>query len=140
MSAAAKKIIRGWKALKPMPQGGRPVLAFGFCKIDDHRMIIIGGENADGNLSSGTIYDARTELWTPLPNDMPVSLQELGIAGNDKYVFVIGGMTASDRYSNSVYRLLLVTYEWTTMAPMATALCRLAAARKGDYICVRWCW
>ena len=48
-------------------------------------MIIFDGRDADGNmLSRGMIYDARIELWTPLPNDMPKSLHCFGIAGNDK--------------------------------------------------------
>ena len=53
----------------------------------------MGGINTNGILSSGMIYDARTELWTSLPNDMPEPLRNFGIAGNDKYMFVIGGMT-----------------------------------------------
>ena len=91
MSAAAKKIIRGWKALKPMPQGGRR--DHGCCEIDDRRMIIVGGLDAvNDSLASGMIYDARTELWTPLPNDMPEPLRSFGIAGNDEYVIVFGGL------------------------------------------------
>ena len=135
MSAAAKQDIRGWKALKLTPQDGRH--HHGCCEIDDHRMIIVGGRSAYGfMLSSGMIYDARTELWTPLPNDMPEDLFGFGIAANDKYVFVIGGMPARCEFSKSVYRLSLETYEWTTMAPMENARYRLAAARKGDYIYV----
>ena len=135
MSAAAKQDIRGWKALKPMPQGSR--YAHGCCEVDKHRMIIVGGENAYAEtLSSGMIYDARTELWTPLPNDMPEPLHSFGIAGNDKYVFVIGGMNARDGFSNTVYRLSLETYKWTTMALMGTARRGFAAVRKGDYIYV----
>ena len=134
MSAAAKQDIRGWKALKPMPRGGRHDHCC--CEIDDHRIIIVGGLDAYENiLSSGMIYDARTELWTPLPNDMPEPLYSFGIAGNDKYVFVIGGM-ANRGLSKAVYRLSLETYEWTTMAPMGTARWRLAAVRKGDCIYV----
>ena len=117
-----------------MPQGGRH--DHGCCKIDDHCMIIMGGINTDGILSSGMIYDARTELWTPLPNDMPDPLRNFGIAGNDKYVFVIGGMTNLGRLSKAVYQLSLETFEWTFMAPMGTARFRLAAVRKGDYIYV----
>ena len=110
MSAAAKQDIRGWKALKPMPQGGRH--HHGCCEINDHRMIIVGGRDADGNrLDSGMIYDARTELWTPLPNDMPEGLCSVAIAVNDKYVFVIGGMPACCEYSNTVYRLSFETFE-----------------------------
>ena len=117
-----------------MPQGGRH--DHGCCKIDDHCMIIMGGINTDGILSSGMIYDARTELWTPLPNDMPDPLRNFGIAGNDKYVFVIGGMTNLGRLSKAVYQLSLETFEWTFMAPMGTARFRFAAVQKGDYIYV----
>ena len=53
-----------------MPQGGRR--GHRCCEIDDHRMIILGGQDDDYNaLSSGFIYDARTKQSTPLPNDMP---------------------------------------------------------------------
>ena len=135
MSVAAKQNIRGWKALKPMPQGGR--YDHGCCEIDGHRMIIVGGANTDSNiLSCGMIYDARTELWTPLPNDMPEPLRNFGIAGNDKYVFVIGGVTVHLESTNTLYRLSLETFEWTTMAPMGTARRRCAAVWKGDYIYV----
>ena len=133
MSAAAKHDIRCWKALKPISQGRYD---HGCCKIDDHRMIILGGRNAYAKtLSSGMIYDVRTELWTPLPNDMPKSLRDFGIAGNDKYVFIIGGESPG-RLSKAVYRLSLETFEWTTMAPMGTVRNRFAAVRKGDYIYV----
>ena len=133
MSAAAKHDIRCWKALKPISQGRYD---HGCCKIDDHRMIILGGRNAYAKtLSSGMIYDVRTELWTPLPNDMPKSLRDFGIAGNDKYVFIIGGESPG-RLSKAVYRLSLETFEWTTMAPMDTVRNRFAAVRKGDYIYV----
>ena len=136
MSVATKQDIRGWKALKPMLQVGR--LYHGCCQIDDHRMIIVGGVDAvaGDKLASGMIYDARTELWMPLPNDMPQPLLHFGIAGNEKYVFVIGGKTARRLYINTVYQLSLETYEWTTMAPMATARRGLAAVRKGHYIYV----
>ena len=135
MSVAAKQNIRGWKALKPMPQGGR--YDHGCCEIDGHRMIIVGGANTDSNiLSCGMIYDVRTELWTPLPNDMPEPLRNFGIVGNDKYVLVIGCMTPRGGFSKAVYWLSLGTFEWTFMAPMGTARFRFAAVQKGDYIYV----
>ena len=117
-----------------MPQGGRH--DHGCCKIDDHCMIIMGGINTDGTLSSGMIYDARTKLWTPLLNDMPETLRNFGIAGNDKYVCVIGGMTNCSRLSKAMYQLSLETFEWTFMAPMVTARFRFATVWKGDYIYV----
>ena len=64
-----KQRIRGWKKLPPMPGGVRE--GHGCCEIDDHRMIILGGKDADGNvLSSNFIYDARSKQSTPLPNDV----------------------------------------------------------------------
>ena len=118
-----------------MPRGGRR--DHGCCKIDDHRMIILGGRGAyDNRLSRGMIYDARTEIWTPLPNDMPRPLRNFGIAGNDKYVCVIGGMTNCSRLSKAMYQLSLETFEWTFMAPMVTARFRFATVWKGDYIYV----
>ena len=70
-----------------MPQGAR--WCHGCCKIDDHRMIIVGGKHtvAGDILASGMIYDARSELWMPLPNDTPEHLRSFAIGGNDKYVF-----------------------------------------------------
>ena len=51
-------------------------------------------------------------------------------------MFVIGGVPARGIVSNTVYRLSLETFEWTTMAPMGTARYGCAAVRKGDYIYV----
>ena len=65
----------------------------------------------------------------PLPNDMPEPLRTFAIAGNDKCVLVIGGVSTHGGFSNTVYRLSLETYEWTTMAPMDSSRFRLAAAR-----------
>ena len=46
-----------------MPQGARE--GHGCCVIDEHRMIILGGDDDDNVLSSGFIYDVRTEQSTP---------------------------------------------------------------------------
>ena len=67
--------------LKPLMPDGRE--AYGSAKIDEHRMIIVGGFSEDGDavgdddddlpdrtyLSSAYIYDVRTEQSTPLRND-----------------------------------------------------------------------
>ena len=58
-NAVNEQHTRGWKELPPMLQGARD--SHGCCEIDEHRMIILGGEDDDGNvLSSGFVYDART--------------------------------------------------------------------------------
>eukprot|EP00816_Leptocylindrus_hargravesii_P013054 CAMPEP_0196804752 /NCGR_PEP_ID=MMETSP1362-20130617/4414_1 /TAXON_ID=163516 /ORGANISM="Leptocylindrus danicus, Strain CCMP1856" /LENGTH=73 /DNA_ID=CAMNT_0042177235 /DNA_START=188 /DNA_END=406 /DNA_ORIENTATION=+ len=68
--SANKQHTNAWRNQQPMILDGR--FHHGSAKIDDHRIIIVGGQDADGNdLSSGFIYDARTQQSTPLPNDMP---------------------------------------------------------------------
>eukprot|EP00814_Leptocylindrus_danicus_P013018 CAMPEP_0116029180 /NCGR_PEP_ID=MMETSP0321-20121206/15967_1 /TAXON_ID=163516 /ORGANISM="Leptocylindrus danicus var. danicus, Strain B650" /LENGTH=65 /DNA_ID=CAMNT_0003503469 /DNA_START=44 /DNA_END=238 /DNA_ORIENTATION=- len=50
---------QGWKKQDPMQFGGR--CDHGWAKIDEHRIIIVGGGDADWNtLSSCFIYDVRT--------------------------------------------------------------------------------
>jgi len=111
-------------------------------KIDEHRTIIVGGMDADRNkLSSGFIYDVRTQQSTPLRNDMPAALYGCCVVAIDAYVFVIGGFV-KDRnvntacYVNTVYRLCLESEEWTTMAPMGNTRFAFAAVLKGKYIYV----
>lgn len=110
---------------------------YGSAKIDDHRIIIMGGRDADGSrLSSGFIYDVRTKQSTPLRHDMPVALCRCGVVANDAYVFVLGGEDHYDRYVNTVYRLCLETHEWTIMAPMDFTRADFAAVVKENYIYV----
>ena len=127
---------RGWRELLPLPQGGRH--NHGCCKLDEHRMIILGGFVTDVAqiVSSGFIYDARTELSTPLPNNMPAALATFSTVNNERYIYVIGGRGADLSEVNTVYRLSLESYEWSTMAPMRASRSGSAAARKGDYIYV----
>ena len=98
-------------------------------------MIILGGKDDDGNvLSSGFIYDARTEHSTPLPNDMPAARYLFCAVSNKRYMYVIGGVDADSRVVNTVYRLSLETYECTTMAPMGTVQSACAVVLLGNYI------
>jgi len=117
-----------------MIHGGR--YNHGSAKIDQYRMIIVGGEDAHaGNyLSSGYIYDVRTQQSTPLPNDMPEALTDCCVVANDANVYVIGGKDNSGDAVNTVYRLCLKTEKWSIMAPMATARFCFAAALKDNYI------
>ena len=110
----------------------------GCCKIDKYRMIIVGGSNAQEKfLSSGAIYDTRTEQWKTLPNDMPEALADCSVVAKGDYVYVIGGKGALVyAVANTVYRLSLKTYQWTTIAPMVSSRARFAAVLKGDYIYV----
>ena len=79
-----------------MPQGAR--FEHGCCDIGEHRMIILGGCDDNENvLSSGFIYDARTEQSTPLPSDMPACLSRFCAVTNKQYMYVIGGWDANDR-------------------------------------------
>ena len=108
----------------------------GSAKIDQHRMIIVGGKDTGGNrLSSGYIYDVRTQQSTRLLNDMPVALFSCCVVANEEFVYVIGGY-GNRRYVNTLYRLCLKTFVWTTMAPMGTARSLFAAALKENYIYV----
>ena len=95
----------------------------GCCEIDEHRMIMLGGEDDnDGNaLSSGFIYDARTKQSMPLHNDMPEARYGFSAVANKRYIYVIGGCGANSRAVNTLYRLSLETYEWANPAPMGTA-------------------
>ncbi len=49
-------------------------------------------------------------------------------------MFVIGGRGADNGVVNTVYRLSLETYEWTTMAPMGAARCGCAGVLFNDYV------
>merc|ERR1712232_57269 len=117
---------------KPMIFGGR--CYHGSAEIDEHRMIIVGGRDADGNiLASGFIYDMRTQQSTRLLNDMPVALYGCSVVSNGKFVYVIGGSDGRG-IVNTVYRLCLKAFQWTTMASMGTARHRFIAALKDRYI------
>ena len=115
-----------------MLQGGRA--AHGCCVIDEHRMIILGGVDCGYVMSSGFIYDARTKRSTPLPNDMPAARRDFSAVANERFIFVIGGCDADDRAVNTLFRLSLETYQWTTMAPMRTARASCAGVLLGDYL------
>eukprot|EP00816_Leptocylindrus_hargravesii_P008066 CAMPEP_0196801514 /NCGR_PEP_ID=MMETSP1362-20130617/1283_1 /TAXON_ID=163516 /ORGANISM="Leptocylindrus danicus, Strain CCMP1856" /LENGTH=86 /DNA_ID=CAMNT_0042172525 /DNA_START=5 /DNA_END=262 /DNA_ORIENTATION=+ len=59
----------------------------GSASIDDHRMIIVGGMDEGGKrLSSGLIYDVRTQQSTPLRHDMPAALVGCCVVVNDEFV------------------------------------------------------
>ena len=116
-----------------MPQGARDSL--GGCEIDDHRMIILGGLDDDDNaLSSGFIYDARSEHSTPLPNDIPAPRYGFIAVANERYVYVIGGRDADYRPVNTLYRLSLETFEWTALTRMRTARYACASVLFGAYL------
>ena len=98
--------IQAWMNQEPMQLGGR-CGCHGWAKIDEHRIIIVGGVDADRNrLSSCFIYNVRTQQSTPLRNDMPAALYGCRVVVNEKYVYVIGGF-GSGGYVNTVYRLCL---------------------------------
>ena len=66
IASAGKQNTRGRRELLPMLQSAVR-WRHGCCEIDEHHMIILGGKDTDVGehpLSSGAIYDARTELWT----------------------------------------------------------------------------
>jgi len=89
-TSADEQHTQAWMNQQPMILGGR--YAHGSAKIDDHRIIIVGGKDEDGNiLSSGLIYNVRTQQSTPLPNDMPAALYDFCVVANNEYVYVIGG-------------------------------------------------
>ena len=128
------------RTLKFMPLSAR--CSHGCCKIDIHRLIIVGGYDARGKrLSSGAIYDARTEQWMYLPNDMPGGRARCIVVAKGEYVYVIGGWDDNYKLVNTMYRLSLKTYQWTDMAPMSTERGHFSAVLRGGYIYVfggRW--
>eukprot|EP00816_Leptocylindrus_hargravesii_P002373 CAMPEP_0196802000 /NCGR_PEP_ID=MMETSP1362-20130617/1741_1 /TAXON_ID=163516 /ORGANISM="Leptocylindrus danicus, Strain CCMP1856" /LENGTH=270 /DNA_ID=CAMNT_0042173197 /DNA_START=30 /DNA_END=839 /DNA_ORIENTATION=+ len=133
-TSADKQHTQAWTNQQPMILGSR--CGHGSASIDEHRIIIVGGRDAGGNvLSSGFIYDARTQQSTPLPNDMPAALTGCRVVANDEYVYVIGGYDGR-RAVNMVYRLCLKSEKWTTMAPMGTPRRYFAAILKDGYIYV----
>ena len=76
----------------------------GYAKIDEHRMIILGGMDEDRNiLSSAYIYDVRTQQSTPLLNDMPAACANCSVVANDEFVYVIGGY-GNGGHVNTVYQ------------------------------------
>ena len=97
-------------------------------------MIILGGEDDDNILSSGFIYDTRTKQSTPLPNDMPAARSGFCAVASEWYMYIIGGMGADDRAVNTIFRLSLVTYQWTALTPMWTARCFCAGVLFDDYV------
>ena len=114
-----------------MLDGGRE--GHGCCVIDENRMIILGGEGGWRNRPS-SIYDATSEHSTPLPNEMPAARCWFCAVANGRYIFVIGGRDANKRTTNSVYRLSLETFKWTTLAPMGTARAACAGVLLGAYL------
>ena len=125
---------RKWRKVKPTPWGD--ICGHVCSVIHDHRMVIAGGEDADENiLSRGMIYISRTQFWRQLPNDMPAARSYGSAVANTEYMYVIGGH-AGGLFSKTVYRLLLETYEWTTMAPMMHESYVRSAVLKGNYIYV----
>ena len=103
-----------------MIHGGRE--GHGCCVIDEHCMIILGGEGGWRSLlPSGIIYDATSEHSTPLPNEMPAARYGFSAVANERYIFVIGGFDADDNAVRTMYRLSLETYQWTALTPMGTA-------------------
>jgi len=132
---ADEQYIRAWRNQEPLILDGR--CDHGSAKIDEHRIIIVGGLDTGGNtLSSGFIYDVRTQQSTPLLNDMPEALSGCSVVANEEFVYVIGGHDDNDDSVNTVYRLCLKIFQWTTMAPMGTAREDFAAALKEKYIYV----
>ena len=127
--------IRGWRKLKHMPQGASARCGHGCCEIDEHRMIILGGLGVTNNvLSSGFIYDAKAKQSTPLPNRMPTARYGFSVVSNEDYMYIIGGRDDEWQAVNTVYRLSLETYEWTTMAQMGTARAGCVGVLLGYYI------
>ena len=132
-NAADEQHTRGWNELQSMIQGGRE--RHSCCEIDEHRMIILGGWDDDGNvLSSGFIYDVRTEHSTPLPNNMPEARHYFIALANERYMFVIGGANDEWEVLDTVFCLSLETYEWSTLAPMGTGRWYCAGVLLGDYL------
>ena len=116
-----------------MLQGAR--WRHGCCVIDDQRMIILGGVDEDDNvLSSGFIYDAKAKQSSPLPNDIPAARYGFCAVANERYMYVIGGLDADDNAVNTLYRLSLRSYEWTTLTPMGPARASCAGVLLGAYI------
>ena len=106
----------------------------GCCAIDEHRMIILGGYDKGKVLSSGFVYDARSEQSAPLPSDMPAARYFFTAVANERFMYAIGGKDADGRAVNTLFRLSFETYEWTTMAPMWTARSACAGVLLGDYL------
>ena len=107
----------------------------GVCEIDEHGMIIVGGlDNSNKVLSSGYIYDARTKQSTLLPNDIPALRYGFSAVVNERFMYVIGGSGANWRAVDTMHRLSLETYQWTTLAPMGTARAACAGVLLDDYI------
>ena len=116
-----------------MPPGVRR--GHGCCEIDEHRMIILGGEDDYCDvLSSGFIYDARSKHSSPLPNDIPTALYVFSAVANDQYMYVIGGRADDDTTVNTLYRLSLDTYQWTILAPMGAARAECACVLLDDHL------
>jgi len=103
-------------------------------------MIIVGGTDVKTKrrLSSGAIFDSRTQQWKDLLNNMPVALSSCCAVANAEYAYVIGGEGQPTNYNpvNVLYRLSLKTLKWTTMAPMRRARLYFAAVLRENYIYV----
>ena len=121
-----------WRELKSMPGVGRYL--HGCCEIDEHCVVILGGRSVWNVLSSGFIYNTRTEQSSPLPNERPAARWLFSAVANKRYMYVIGGCDAYNRPVNTVYRLLLETYQRTSLAPMGTEQYFFAGVLLGDYI------
>lgn len=88
--------------------------------LEDGRIMLIGGQNADAILLDAVIFDPEQATWSD-PVELPNSqgFRPAAILLDDGSVLVIGGFSYEARALNLVSRFDPATNEWTSLAPVA---------------------
>lgn len=116
-------------------------LAYGASAVTAAGILLIGGENEDGILSTVHLLQwnaSKKEVSFNVMPPLPLPLTNSSAAVIDDVVFVVGGETTG-RASNAVFSLDLASpASWKTQAPLPLALSHAVAVTQsnGDYSCL----
>ncbi|MBJ8345960.1 kelch repeat-containing protein [Antrihabitans sp. YC2-6] len=112
-----------WVDLAKLPEPR----AAGAAVVIDDKIVVLGGQNQDKQLSvSADVFDGTT--WTTVPG-MPTPREHVAAATDGKFVYAVGGRDLSaDKNTAALEAFDLTTNAWTVLPPMPTARGGLGAA------------